>query len=471
MPGRRILSLVATLTIGVVAVVIVSTGTRFAVRNPEAHLAADVLGACVAGIAMVLVGARARRTSRLDQVVLATALAGFAITNLVFSALPVILNDDPTTTSVWAAVVARLLSAALFATASLIPTTTPFPDRRRALLVGAAGAAVVTIGAIVLASTADSVPRPVTYEALASSGRLRLDAVPAFTVATSISLALFAVAAFGFVRRMRAPDDELSAWLAAASIAAVGARALYLVLPSLYSAWFSVADGLRLAFYVLVAVGLARAVARNAATAAELAEVEARRRVARDVHDTFAQELSVLALRARHLLDERGGGGSADDDGETAALRALADGAQRALDQSRAVIRSLDDAGTGSSSLVHALRRTAADATERWGVAVEITATDSPELDGRRRNETELIVREAITNAVRHARPTTVRIALSGGRRPMVTIHDDGCGFDPAATSGGYGLTTMRARAAEIGATLDVRSAPGSGTHITLRFR
>lgn len=466
-PGRRILILVAAATASIVAVVVFSTSTRFAVRNPEAHLAADVLGGCIAGIAAILVGSRARGTQRLDQVVLAAALTWFALTNLLFSALPVVLNDDPTTTSAWAAVVARLIATALLAAASLTPTTMRLPGRGRVVKVLGATGLLLAVAGIVLVATADSLPRPVTYEALASSGRVRLDSVPAFTIATSISLGLFAVAAFGYVRRLRAPDDELWAWLAAASILAVGARALYLVLPSLYSAWFSAADGLRLAFYVTVAIGLARAVARNAATAAELTEIEARRRVARDVHDTFAQELSVLALRARHLLDDRGG----VHDRETAALREVADGAQRALDQSRAVIRSLDDGTVGSGSLVPALRRAAADATRRWDVGVELTAAGVPELDGRQRSEAEHIVREAITNAARHARPGSIRVTLTGGRRPAITVQDDGCGFEPANATHGYGLTTMRARAAEVGATLEIRSEPGAGTLVTLRFR
>jgi len=466
-PGRRILILVTAATAAVVAVVIVSTSTRFAVRNPEAHLAADVLGGCIAGVAAILVGAQARRTQRLYQVLLAAALAWFSLTNLLFSALPVVLTDDPTTASAWAAVVARLIATALFAAASLTPSRAQLHGRGRTLkMLGATGVLLAAVGSL-LAFTSDELPRPVTYEGLASGARVGLDSVPAFAVATSISLALFAVAALAFTRRRQASDDDLFAWLAAASIVAVGARALYLILPSLYSAWFSVADGLRLTFYVIVAIAVGRAVARNAASAVELAEVDARRRVARDVHDTFAQELSVLALRARHLLDGRAGG----QDRETTALRELASGAQRALDQSRAVIRTLDEGTSDMGSLVRSLRRAAADATGRWGVSVELIAAGTPDLDGRQRSETEHIVREAIANAARHADPATIQVRLTGGRRPEVTVQDDGRGFDPSAASTGYGLTTMRARAAEIGATLEVRSQPTTGTRVTLRFR
>lgn len=117
------------------------------------------------------------------------------------------------------------------------------------------------------------------------------------------------------------------------------------------------------------------------------------------------------------------------------------------------------------------MRRAAADATRRWGVGVELTAVGVPELDGRQRSEAEHIVREAITNAARHARAGSIGVTLTGGRQPAITVQDDGCGFEPAGAGHGYGLTTMRARAAEVGATLDIRSEPGAGTLVTLRFR
>ncbi|MET9869609.1 ATP-binding protein, partial [Streptomyces sp. NPDC006386] len=49
-------------------------------------------------------------------------------------------------------------------------------------------------------------------------------------------------------------------------------------------------------------------------------------------------------------------------------------------------------------------------------------------------------------------------------------IRDDGCGFDPAAVRGGYGLAGLRARAVEVGGTAEVRSAPGDGTAVTVRL-
>ena len=84
-------------------------------------------------------------------------------------------------------------------------------------------------------------------------------------------------------------------------------------------------------------------------------------------------------------------------------------------------------------------------------------------------------VQESLTNAIRHARATRIRVDLAEagdasslqGTRLALTVEDDGCGIDPHAPAG-FGLQGMRERAARIGAKLDVVSAPGSGTEVAL---
>ncbi|PAZ11027.1 hypothetical protein CLM62_37825 [Streptomyces sp. SA15] len=51
-----------------------------------------------------------------------------------------------------------------------------------------------------------------------------------------------------------------------------------------------------------------------------------------------------------------------------------------------------------------------------------------------------------------------------------VSVRDDGCGFDPGAAGDGYGLAGLRARAAEVGGTTRISSAPGAGTTVTVRL-
>jgi signal transduction histidine kinase len=81
------------------------------------------------------------------------------------------------------------------------------------------------------------------------------------------------------------------------------------------------------------------------------------------------------------------------------------------------------------------------------------------------------VAQEAIRNATRHASPRRIQIRLFASR-PSVTldIHDDGKGFDLAASERhrtGIGLLSMRERVALVDGTLDIKTAPGSGTTVS----
>jgi signal transduction histidine kinase len=86
-----------------------------------------------------------------------------------------------------------------------------------------------------------------------------------------------------------------------------------------------------------------------------------------------------------------------------------------------------------------------------------------------------LVMREALTNAVRHSKCERVTMSLEIRDRELVgAIEDDGGGFDPetagkASLSGGAGLRSMRERAQMLGGSLGVDSAPGAGTKVELR--
>jgi signal transduction histidine kinase len=79
---------------------------------------------------------------------------------------------------------------------------------------------------------------------------------------------------------------------------------------------------------------------------------------------------------------------------------------------------------------------------------------------------------EALANARKHAgSPLAVGVSLAYADDSLtVSTRDDGCGFDPTAVRGGYGLAGLRSRAAEVGGTAEVRSAPGDGTVVTVRL-
>src|SRR5919204_63162 len=96
---------------------------------------------------------------------------------------------------------------------------------------------------------------------------------------------------------------------------------------------------------------------------------------------------------------------------------------------------------------------------------------DGAEVDPALEREVFRVTQEAIGNALKHARPEHVRVEVRrAGHRLVVTVEDDGSGFDPegAQARRHLGLISMRERAESIGGELRVRSAPGEGTTVWL---
>jgi signal transduction histidine kinase len=81
-----------------------------------------------------------------------------------------------------------------------------------------------------------------------------------------------------------------------------------------------------------------------------------------------------------------------------------------------------------------------------------------------------LIFKEAVNNVLRHAQPTRVVLRMErAGRQLVMTVSDNGVGFDPDTVARGNGLRNMEERAASLGGSLSVASSRAAGTAITLR--
>src|SRR5690606_14354367 len=110
-------------------------------------------------------------------------------------------------------------------------------------------------------------------------------------------------------------------------------------------------------------------------------------------------------------------------------------------------------------------------------VPVDLTLGDLPGLEPDVEHQVLRVAQEAVTNALRHAGASGVRVCLGpddelAGHVTLV-VADDGRGFDPAARglrSRRLGLTSMHERAASLGGALVIESAPGRGTTVRLRF-
>jgi signal transduction histidine kinase len=131
------------------------------------------------------------------------------------------------------------------------------------------------------------------------------------------------------------------------------------------------------------------------------------------------------------------------------------------------------------AGLLPALESYARRYTRQTGIAVRIenAQLDAP-LDAEAQSILFRITHEALTNCAKHAKASEVVIALGSndGSRSLLTITDNGVGFDPEALarvgeSPGLGLISMRERAEFIGANLIIESTPNQGTRITIRLR
>lgn len=197
-----------------------------------------------------------------------------------------------------------------------------------------------------------------------------------------------------------------------------------------------------------------------------------RARVARDLHDQIGQSLTSVLLGLR-LVD----GSISTDPPDLDDVRARTDEVRalvaEALEEVRQLAFDLRPTVLDDVGLVAALRRLAADLTERFGTRIELHLDgldDETRLPAEFETVVYRVVQEALTNVVRHARATRAEVEISvDEQRARARIVDDGLGFDvDPATLRSLGIAGMRERATLVGGRLEINSAPGQGTAVGL---
>lgn len=123
-------------------------------------------------------------------------------------------------------------------------------------------------------------------------------------------------------------------------------------------------------------------------------------------------------------------------------------------------------------SLCESLGKLVSDPRFEGLLDIKLACEDDLPLSPLQINHLLGIVHESLSNALRHARATCVRVSAHRLTDTLIlTIEDDGRGFSPDAATAGYGLRSMRDRARLLGGQLDVDSQPGRGTRIRLTLR
>jgi PAS domain S-box-containing protein len=201
------------------------------------------------------------------------------------------------------------------------------------------------------------------------------------------------------------------------------------------------------------------------------AQEDERRRIAREMHDQFGEQLTALGLRIRMLKEAAAG--REDLAAQITALEQVAQQIDRDVDHLVWELRptALDDLG-----LRAALANYVQDWSQRVSVSAELHTAGLTTDRLASEIETTLyrIAQEALNNIAKHARAGHVEILLE--RRAdhvSLIVVDDGVGFDLAGMDDerrGFGLLGMQERAALVGATLQIESNPGAGTTIFVRM-
>lgn len=209
--------------------------------------------------------------------------------------------------------------------------------------------------------------------------------------------------------------------------------------------------------------------AHNRELAQQLLSVQEseRRMLARELHDELGQHCHAIRVEAAFLRC------SADAEQARSAVLRTAATAEALVGNVRSLLRRLRPAELDELGLVAALQALCETWEERSGIAC-IFRHAGP-LDALGENiDTALyrVTQEALTNVLRHAQATQVRISLQHSAPAVVElwIEDEGKGFDLRVDTGGLGLLGATERAAALGGSLQVESAPGQGTRLRMRI-
>lgn len=236
------------------------------------------------------------------------------------------------------------------------------------------------------------------------------------------------------------------------------------------------AEDLRFLYTVGYQVGLAVEHSRLLGTRTRLAQVEERNRLAREIHDTVAQQLAGLALQleAADALVER------DPERGRQTLRRAIDLTHTTLDDVRRSVLDLRAAPLEGLPLHQALRRLVRAFGREQGVKASLRLRGPVRaLSPRIELGVFRVAQEALSNVAHHAGAQRIVVTLDLGPAPgaplRLIVADDGRGFAagepparPPSGAGHFGLVGMQERARLLGGALAVASASGSGTRITL---
>src|ERR671921_128591 len=199
-------------------------------------------------------------------------------------------------------------------------------------------------------------------------------------------------------------------------------------------------------------------------TQGELATLEARNSIARDLHDSVKQQVFATSLQiaaARALIEQ-------DREAAESHLGRADELVRLAQKELNVLIHQMRPATLEGKGLPAALGDYAAEWSRRSEIPAEVHVRDQREVPLEVEQALFRVAQEALANVARHSGAKSVEVDLVyDPDRLMLRVTDDGRGFDPKKNTGdGFGLQSMNERVATLGGYVDVESAPGKGTRV-----
>jgi len=228
-------------------------------------------------------------------------------------------------------------------------------------------------------------------------------------------------------------------------------------------------EELEIARALATQASLAIHLTRLAKTARQSAVLEERNQLAAEIHDALAQSFTGISMQ----LGVAGEQLAAKEGDPLCQIQLANEIAKFGLAEARRSILSLRSSAIEESGLTTTLQRLVEHSNVAGRLRCDLRSDNIPEesLPPRIQHELLRIAQEAISNAVRHAKPTLVSVTLRWEPPNLILkVKDNGSGISSASLeqSEGFGLRNMRTRASQIDGKLDIQTAAGRGTSIVL---
>jgi signal transduction histidine kinase len=198
-------------------------------------------------------------------------------------------------------------------------------------------------------------------------------------------------------------------------------------------------------------------------------ENEERTRMAKDIHDELGSGLSKIKLISELIKKDEVQGGSINDK-----IMSISETSGKLVENMRDLIWIWNPDNTNLPNLIARIREYTYDYLEDFPIELTInspTNIPSLEISNDVARNIYMIVKEILQNIVKHSKASIVKLNMQVDGVFIISIEDNGIGFDLSAVNSGFGLNNLRSRADKIGGHIFIDSKKGNGVIITLEIQ